>query len=124
MELTPIFELGVDEAYAILAGRFGQSDLPPLDAIENEDWGRDLLLSRFESMTVEALAEAGLSRDRAWDRPEPFVGGSTAPGSDHARGDQVGPVVGHNPEAEAGLDRYGQGEPETEAGADPFVESA
>ncbi len=60
-ELTPIVELGVDEAYAILTGRFGQTDLPPLDAIENEDWGRDLLLSRFLTIPAEALAEAGLS---------------------------------------------------------------
>jgi hypothetical protein len=68
MELTPIVELGVDEAYAILADRFGQSDLPPLDAIENEDWGRDFLLSRFEAIDNETLAGAGLKRDSGWDR--------------------------------------------------------
>lgn len=67
MELTPIVELGVDEAYAILADRFGQADLPPLDAIENEDWGRDFLLSRFESIPDEALADAGLTRDGGWE---------------------------------------------------------
>jgi len=67
VELTPIVELGVDEAYAILAGRFGQDDLPPLLAIENEDWGRDFLLSRFESIPEEDLARAGLTRDRGWD---------------------------------------------------------
>jgi hypothetical protein len=66
MELTPIVELGVDEAHAILTDRFGHSDLPPLDAIENEDWGRDFLLSRFEAITDEALASAGLSRDAGW----------------------------------------------------------
>lgn len=60
-DLTPIFELGVDEAYAILCGRFGQTDLPPLDAIENEDWGRDLLLSRFLTIPAEALAAARLT---------------------------------------------------------------
>ena len=69
MELTSILELGVAEAYDLLAGRFGQTDLPPLDAIENEDWGRDLLLSRFESISDQSLAEAGLTRDAAWDRP-------------------------------------------------------
>ncbi len=68
MELTPIVELGVAEAFAILTGRFVLTDLPPLDAIENEDWGRDLLLSRFESIPVAALAEAGLTRDEGWDR--------------------------------------------------------
>ena len=60
MALTPIVELGVAEAYAILTERFGQTDLPPLDAIENEDWGRDLLLSRFQEVPADALASAGL----------------------------------------------------------------
>jgi hypothetical protein len=69
--LTPIVELGVAEAYAILEGRFGHADLPPLDAIENEDWGRDFLLSRFEAIPEADLAEAGLTRDEAWDRPGP-----------------------------------------------------
>jgi hypothetical protein len=60
MALTPVVELGVSEAYELLTQRFGVTDLPPLDAIENEDWGRDLLLSRFETIPAEALAEAGL----------------------------------------------------------------
>lgn len=63
VELTPIVELGVADAYRILVAHFGQFDLPPLDAIENEDWGRDLLLSRFHEIPTEALAEAGLSLD-------------------------------------------------------------
>lgn len=65
MALTPIFELGVAEAYDLLVGRFGQTDLPPLDAIENEDWGRDLLLSRFLHLLPAALADAGLTLDSA-----------------------------------------------------------
>ncbi len=67
MGLIPVVELGVDEAYAILADHFGQLDLPPLDAIENEDWGRDMLLSRFEALSISELAEAGLTRDPGWD---------------------------------------------------------
>ncbi|MDR3639437.1 MAG: hypothetical protein P4L84_36895 [Isosphaeraceae bacterium] len=63
MALTPIVELGVAEAYALLTGRFGQSDLPPLDAIENEDWGRDFLLSRFHDLPADALAAVGLRLD-------------------------------------------------------------
>ncbi len=63
MALTPVVELGVSEAYELLTERFGVTDLPPLDAIENEDWGRDLLLSRFESIPAETLAEAGLVFD-------------------------------------------------------------
>ena len=59
MELTPIVELGVAEAYAILIERFGLSDLPPLDAIENEDWGRDLLLSGSSRSTPRRWPRRG-----------------------------------------------------------------
>jgi hypothetical protein len=61
--LTPIVELGVEEAYGLLAGRFGLRDHTPLGAIENEDWGRDYLLSRFQELPARALAEAGLTWD-------------------------------------------------------------
>lgn len=70
MNPTPIVELGVAEAYAILL-RLGVVDLPPLDAIENEDWGRDSLLARFEALPPSRLAELGLTRDEHWDREEP-----------------------------------------------------
>jgi hypothetical protein len=60
MNLRPIVELGVAEAYAILSARPGAEDLPPLDAIENEDWGRDWLLSRFEAIPADELAALGL----------------------------------------------------------------
>lgn len=66
MALVPVVELGVAEAYELLAGHFGQRDLPPLDAIENEDWGRDYLLSRFQQFPAEALAQAGL----CWDEDD------------------------------------------------------
>jgi hypothetical protein len=61
--LTPIFELGVAEAYAILTERLevDRQSLPPLAALENEDWGRDLLLSRFLEIPAESLARAGLT---------------------------------------------------------------
>ncbi|CAN5909127.1 hypothetical protein BH23PLA1_BH23PLA1_20800 [soil metagenome] len=61
MALTSIVELGVAEAYEILQRRFGLKDLPPLEAIENEDWGRDQLLSRFQEIPDEALARVGLT---------------------------------------------------------------
>ena len=61
MALMPIVELGVSEAYEILTERFGVADLPPLESIENEDWGRDYLLSRFLQLPRPALTEAGLS---------------------------------------------------------------
>jgi hypothetical protein len=60
-----IFELGVAEAYELLTGRFGLVGLPPLDAIENEDWGRDYLLSRFQELSNQALGQAGLTLDDA-----------------------------------------------------------
>jgi len=65
MALTPIVELGVSEAYEILTNRFGVTDLPPLESIENEDWGRDYLLSRFLLLSRPALAAAGLSIEPA-----------------------------------------------------------
>jgi hypothetical protein len=64
MALTPIVELGVSEAYAILTEQFGITDLPPLDSIENEDWGRDYLLSRFLEIPHSALAKIGLSLEQ------------------------------------------------------------
>ncbi len=60
MTLKPVVELGVAEAYVILVEHFGEERLPPLDAVENEDWGRDLLLSRFEEHTAAELAAVGL----------------------------------------------------------------
>jgi hypothetical protein len=63
MALISIVELGVAEAYDILTRHFGISGLPPLDAIENEDWGRDYLLSRLFEMPAEELATAGLVAD-------------------------------------------------------------
>ncbi len=80
MELIPIVELGVFEAYEILTRRFGVTDLPPLDSIENEDWGRDYLLSRFLELPPSALAEAGLSSSDASDQ-SPVVGDESLPAS-------------------------------------------
>jgi hypothetical protein len=60
MSLRPVVELGVAEAYAILVDHFHEDRLPPLEAVENEDWGRDLILSRFEERTEAELARVGL----------------------------------------------------------------
>jgi hypothetical protein len=67
MALIPITELGVSEAYALLTERFGVTGLPPLESIENEDWGRDYILSRLLELPASALAEAGLT-PRAGER--------------------------------------------------------
>jgi hypothetical protein len=60
MALIPITDLGVAEAYELLTVHFGLRDLPPLEAIENEDWGRDYLLSKFLELPVDELERAGL----------------------------------------------------------------
>ncbi len=41
--------------------------LPPLDAVENEDWGRDYVLQHFQRHSAEELASAGLIWDAASD---------------------------------------------------------
>ena len=80
-EPTLIVELGVAEAYELLLN-LGQSDLPPLDAIENEDWGRDWLLQRIAALPALTLEAHGLTRDDGWDRAD---SASTAPGPDDSR---------------------------------------
>jgi hypothetical protein len=69
--LTPIVELGVEEAYLILTRQLGvdPATLPPLESIENEDWGRDLLLSRFLELPAETLLLAGVRIDNEPDDP-------------------------------------------------------
>ena len=37
-------------------------DLPPLEAVENEDWGRDYVLQRLQQHSDEDLARLGLVR--------------------------------------------------------------
>ena len=80
MALTPIIELGVDEAYLFLTRHFGVTGLPPLESIENEDWGRDYLLSRFLEFSSAALAEAGLTREEDRDT-DPKDKGASEPAS-------------------------------------------
>jgi hypothetical protein len=74
MDLTPLVELGVSDAYNILTEHFGVTGLPPLEAIENEDWGRDYLLSLLFELPASALAAAGLcADDRPCDHERRFV---------------------------------------------------
>jgi hypothetical protein len=67
MALIRIVELGVSEAYDILTRQCGVVGLPPLDAIENEDWGRDYLLTRLSELPADELAKAGLIADAGGD---------------------------------------------------------
>ena len=66
--LSPVIELGVQQAYDLATRVFELTDLPPLNAIEYEDWGRDYLLSRLLAQSDEALAAAGLTRLDRSDR--------------------------------------------------------
>jgi hypothetical protein len=68
MDLIPLVELSVADAHQILTSRFKVQDLPPLASVENEDWGRDYLLSKLFEMPRQALTEAGLTPDD----PAPF----------------------------------------------------
>jgi hypothetical protein len=58
--MRSIFELSTEEAYQLVSDHFGHS-LPPLDAVENEDWGRDYVLQHFLSHSAEELAAIGLT---------------------------------------------------------------
>jgi len=55
-----IYDLSTEEAYRIVSEQFGH-ELPPLDAIENEDWGRDYLLQHFLQHSADELARLGLT---------------------------------------------------------------
>ena len=58
--MRSIHELTTEEAYRIVSEHFGH-ELPPLDAVENEDWGRDYVLQHFLQHSAEELAAAGLT---------------------------------------------------------------
>jgi hypothetical protein len=60
--MRSIFDLTTEEAYRIVTEHFGH-ELPPLDAVENEDWGRDYVLQFFQMHSAEELAAAGLTME-------------------------------------------------------------
>jgi hypothetical protein len=64
--MRSIFELSTEEAYQLVHEHFGH-ELPPLEAVENEDWGRDYVLQYFQRHTVEELAAAGLTWNATTD---------------------------------------------------------
>ena len=63
--MRSIYELSTAEAYRLVSETFGH-ELLPLDAVENEDWGRDYVLQHFLRQTEEELTAAGLT----WAPPE------------------------------------------------------
>jgi hypothetical protein len=58
--MRSIYELTTEEAYKLVAEHFGHP-LPSLDAVENEDWGRDYVLQHFQQHSAEELAAIGLT---------------------------------------------------------------
>ncbi len=58
--MQSIYELTTAEAYRLAADHFGH-DLPPLDAVENEDWGRDYVLQKLLEHSREELLAVGVS---------------------------------------------------------------
>jgi hypothetical protein len=58
--MRSIHDLTTEEAYLIVRDTFGH-ELPPQDAVENEDWGRDYVLQHFLQHSPEELAAAGLT---------------------------------------------------------------
>jgi hypothetical protein len=54
--MRSIYDLSTEEAYRVVAEHFGQP-LPPLDAIENEDWGRDYVLQKLLQQSESELAK-------------------------------------------------------------------
>ena len=64
--MRSIYELTTEEAYRLVSEHFGHA-LPPLEAVENEDWGRDYVLQHFQKHTPQELAEAGLTWRQAED---------------------------------------------------------
>lgn len=59
MRARSIHDLTTEEAYRLAADHFGHA-LPPLDAVENEDWGRDYVLQKLLEHTAAELAEVGV----------------------------------------------------------------
>jgi hypothetical protein len=60
-----IYDLTTEEAYRLVTDQFGH-ELPPLEAVENEDWGRDYVLQHFQLHPDEELAAVGLT----WEEGE------------------------------------------------------
>jgi hypothetical protein len=63
--MRSVFDLSTEEAHRLATEHFSH-ECPPLDAVENEDWGRDYVLQLLRTHSAEELAAVGLS----WDEEE------------------------------------------------------
>lgn len=52
--MRSIYDLTTEEAYRIVRDHFGH-ELPPLEAVENEDWGRDYVLQKLLQHSAQEL---------------------------------------------------------------------
>jgi hypothetical protein len=60
--MRSIHDLSTEEAYHLVRDQLGH-ELPPLDAVENEDWGRDYVLQHFQRYTADELARVGVKME-------------------------------------------------------------
>jgi hypothetical protein len=72
--MRSIHDLSTEEAYLLVADHFGHP-LPPLEAVENEDWGRDYVLQHLLQHTGEELAAIGLTWKLMYAGDEPSSAG-------------------------------------------------
>lgn len=61
MVLRDLLDLTTEEAYQLATERFGHP-LPALDAVENEDWGRDYVLQSLMQHSAAELAAVGIRK--------------------------------------------------------------
>ena len=60
--MQSIYDLTTEEAYRLAADQLGE-ELPPLDAVENEDWGRDYVLQRILMHDDMELSRVGIRQN-------------------------------------------------------------
>lgn len=69
MPLRDLLDLTTEEAYHLAADQF-HHPLPPLDTVENEDWGRDYVLQCLMQHSREELAAVGVAKPGEYTEPE------------------------------------------------------
>jgi hypothetical protein len=75
--MRSLHDLTTEEAYRLAAEHFGH-DLPPLDAVENEDWGRDYVLQCLLRHTPDELAAVGIHMEGTCHEPHDDTGSHRA----------------------------------------------
>jgi|SRR5579884_2708163 len=68
--MRSFYKLSTEEAYRLVSGHCGHP-LPPPDAVENEDWGRDYVLQHLLRPSTAELVAVGLTWEREAGEPDP-----------------------------------------------------